>query len=356
MSDRAVGVLWGIPLLAVFLAAGPPSGRYEYDRASKNRSGLKESDVCLSCRFRSEGHSPEEAVRTWQPTRLEWTYIREPAFLEFVRASEAEFVGALNTIEHDGPRQDGEHLDGSRIVAPWMISFNHGRGVGWACVNRPATLTTRIETLKTYLDQQVLNIQFDDWKSNLSAYGWGGCFCPKCLQGFAAYLARHATAEDLEQAGVRNWEGFNYREYLRARFGWTTPRQLVAGRSRDPLDRHFRMFHLLASRAYFDRLLAAGQRLAGEPIRLSINSNLRHPADKFLLDQVDYCVGETPLGGESEFWDVVHTLKLCDALCLPQIMSPRPTTKETDVRTVRRAIATVYALGHRMLIPQTVSG
>jgi hypothetical protein len=340
--------------LVLVLAAGslPAVERHEYDRAARNATGLKESDVCLSCRMRSPAHSAEEAVLAWQPTRVEWSYIGEPAFLRFVRNAGTQFVAALNTIQHDGPSEDAECFDGSRMVAPWMVRFRKGGGVGWACVNKPAVLADRAERLKKLVAQGIHTIQFDDWQFNLSSYRWGGCFCSHCRQGFTQYLSEHATAEDLRQTGRRDWDGFDYREYLKTQFGWTTPAQLVAGRTADPLDRPFRAFHLASSRQFFDRLLAA----VDKPVHLSVNATLRSLGDNFLLDKLDYCVGETPFGDNERLWEIIHMLKLADALCLPQIASPIPAkeVQEIDIRSARRAIATVYALGHRMLVPWDV--
>jgi hypothetical protein len=330
----------------------PVGERHEYDRAARNVTRLKQSDVCLSCRMRSRGHSAEDAVRDWHPTRLEWSYIGETSFMEFVRGTGAEFVAALNTIQHDGPAEDAECLDGTRMVAPWMVGFRKGGGIGWACVNKPAVLADRIDRLKKLSSQGVRTIEFDDWQFNLSSYRWGGCFCRECRREFTRYLAQHATADDLRQTGRSSWDDFDYREYLKTKFGWTTPQQLVAGRKADPLDRHFRTFQLQSSRRFFERLLAA----TDPAVHLAVNANMHSLADNFLLDRLDYCVGETPFGDNERLWEIVHMLKLADALCLPQIVSPIPAKELTavDVRSARRAIATVYALGHRMLVPWDV--
>jgi hypothetical protein len=345
---------------ATLEAKTPNEATYAYDRTDKNRSGLKESDVCLSCRGLRKPPTTNpsaEAVRLWQPTRIEWSYIADPKFIQSIRARGIPFVGALNTIEHDGPAEDEERLDGSRMVAPWMVKFRPGGGVGWACVNKPATLESRIKFLKTFVDQDVSTLQFDDWSFNLHAYEWGGgCFCTYCRQGFADYLAQHATADERRQAGRQSWAGFDYRRYLKTKFGWTTPQQLIAGRKKDPLDHHFRDFQRLSTRKFFDKLFEAGDRMAGKRLCWTINANLFHVRENFLLDRIDYCVGETHVGSASELWQLVHMLKLADALCLPQIVSPwLPTDAATvDVRAVRRAIAVAYASGHRMLVPWDV--
>lgn len=339
--------------------AAEPLPQFEFNRASTNRAGLKESDVCLSCRMVNKAHPALEAFHTWRPTRLEWSYIMDEELIKAVTRAGVEFVGTINTNQFPGPESNAETFEGKTAIAPWMQYFNEGRGVPYTCANKPATLSRRIELLKRYADLGVGVVLHDDWAYNLSTYFWGGgCFCGDCRAGFASYLSKYAGQDRLAAAGVSTWEGFDYREYLKNRYGWQTDAELIAGRKDDPLNEDFRIFCVLSTRAYFDRLLAAVQSPAGGPFILAANSNtgLSGTYHGFLLDRVDYNVGETTVCTDDTPWKIAYILKMADALRIPQVLSPRPdgTEHDIDVRRVRQAIAVSYALGHRMLIPWDV--
>jgi len=341
-------------VLGIFLAASAAGVPYTYDRGAKNQTGLRESDICLSCRMVHRDHPARQAIEAWRPTRVEWSYIRDPAFIRFVVDHGALFVGTLNTLGGEGPEYDAERFDGTRMVAPWMTGFNDRGGPGWNTVNKPKTLEWQLDAFRAFAEQGVYTFQHDDWAFNLSSYSWGGGdFSQESLTRFADYLREHASDAQREAAGVASWEGFDYRAYLKERFGWTTVDELKKRRGGDPLNVHWRRFHLRSSRKHFERLLAEGERIAGRPVHLSVNARLDHPADIFPLDLVDYLVGETDIEAGFDPAPLIHMMKLADALCLPQVASPRP-RGEVDVRSVRQAIALTYALGHRMLIPWDV--
>lgn len=353
--STAVSAALALAILAT-AAAGDvkPMPRLEYARAARNRAGIKESDVCLSYRFHRPDHTIQELIRDWKPTRIEWSYSTDPATIKAVHDAGLPFVGTLNTIAFEGPEQDAELFDGSRACAPWMTSFNNGKGAGWACVNKPITLANREKHLKQYLDPGVDTIQHDDWMFSLHAYSWGACYCTHCMSGFAAYLADHATPDDMANVGVTTWDGFNYRDYIKSTFGCKTNQELLASRAKDPLAKHFRLFQLLGTRRYFDDLLAFAQE-TGRPIKLTVNSNasLWMIMNDFLLDKLDYMVGETAFMTSTDLWGIFYNMKLADALNIPQILSPK-TAGEISVRATRRATALTYALGHRLLIPWDV--
>lgn len=323
---------------------------HEYDRSTKNRTGLKASDVCLSYRFFRKEGTIEDVMRMWKPTRIEWSYVTTPETIQAVKKAGLVFVGTLNTIAWDGPDQDGVLFDGGRMVAPWMTHFKSGKGVGWACVNKAPTLPRRIEHMKKLQAQGVSTIQHDDWMFNLHGVFWGGCFCKDCLTGFARYLAQNATPEDMKAVGVETWEGFDYLDYLKTRLGRTSTKDYLDKRGSDPLCSHFRLFQLTSTRQYFEKLMDAG----GD-VNLTVNSNTTPAriASSFLLDMTDYLVGETDVGSNTNLWETVSMLKMADALHLPQILSPFVRSKP-EVPSVRKAIALTYAMGHRMLVPWDV--
>jgi len=325
-----------------------------YDRTTKNRTGLKHSDVCVSCRSIRPDHSPEEAIAAFGPTRIEWSYINNPDFVRNVRESGAKFAGTLNTIRGDRSGRDSADYDGNRLVAPWMTKFNSHGGPGWACVNSPDSISFREQWLKEFLELGADSIQHDDWLFNVAAFGWGGCFCSYCMKQFEKYLKQTLSPEEKKKCGVSPARTFNYREYLRTQFGVANSADYHRRRDALPLQEEFKQFNRVSTRRYFLRLAEVARSYRGAPVPLAVNANMLPDqfAENFILDLVDYLVGETPASHEA-YLDLVWMLKLSDALGLPQVVSPFP-PPEVKANETRGTLAATYALGHWPLVPWDV--
>jgi len=327
-----------------------------YDRAAKNQTGLKHSDVCLSCRGIRPDHPPEDAVAAFKPTRIEWSYINSADFVNGVKKTGVKFVGALNTIRGDRSGRDSVDYDGNRLVAPWMTGFNDRGGPGWACVNSPDAAAFREQWLKDFLEVGADAIQHDDWAFNLAAFGWGGCFCSHCMGQFENYLKKNLSPQEKQKYGISPARTFNYREYLRTHFGVANTSDYQRRRDSLPLQKEFAQFNRISTRKYFLHLAEASRQYRGGAVPLTVNANMLPEsfAEKIILDLdlVDYLVGETPATHEG-YLDLVWMLKLSDALRLPQVVSPFP-AERVRVNEVRGVLAAVYALGHWPLVPWDV--
>ena len=325
-----------------------------FDRAAKNRTGLKHSDVCLSCRSITPGHPPEDAIAAFKPTRVEWSYINSAQFVKSVKETGAKFAGALNTIRGHRSGRDSVDYDGNRLVAPWMTGFNDRGGPGWACVNSPDAAAFREQWLKDFLELGGDAIQHDDWAFNLAAFGWGGCFCSHCMGESEKYLKKDLSPEEKQKYGVSPARTFNYREYLRTQFGVENADDYQRRRDSLPLQKEFAHFNRISTRRYFLHLADVAREYRGGPVPLTVNANMLPGsfAENFALDLVDYLVGETPATHEG-YLDLIWMLKLSDALRLPQVVSPFP-AERVNVNEVRGALAAVYALGHWPLVPWDV--
>jgi len=324
-----------------------------YDRTARNRTGLKHSDVCLSCRSLRPGRS-EQALAEFKPTRVEWSYITDRAFIERVKSRGAKFAGAVNTIGGHRFGRDAVDLDGNRLVAPWMTGFDNSGGPGWACVNSPDAVAYREQWLRTFLDLGADAIQHDDWAFNLAAFDWGGCFCSHCMKAFDAYLQEHLPEERCEEVGIVHTRQFDYREYLRTQYGIENARGYQRRRREVQLQDEMAQFERVSTRRYFKRLLSSARAFRGQDVPLSINANLlpHQFAENFILDLIDYLVGETHATYDS-YPELVWMLKLADALNLPQVVSPFP-AGQIRVNEVRGVLGAVYALGHWPLVPWDV--
>ena len=327
---------------------------HTYDRTAKNKTELEHSDVCLSCRNIRPGHPPEDAIRAFKPTRVEWSYIKNAGIIKSAGESGAKFTGALNTIGGNRSGRDSVDYDGTRLVAPWMTKFDDRGGPGWACVNSPDAAAFRQQWLKDFLELGADAIQHDDWMFNAAAFGWGGCFCSHCMGRFETYLEEKLTPEEMQKCGISSARAFNYREYLRTQFGVENAGDYQRRRESLPLQKEFKQFNRLSTREYFLKLARIARDYRGAAVPLSVNANLGPGAfaECFILDLVDYLVGETP-ATHGSYLDLLWMLKLADALRLPQVVSPFP-AHEVKVSEVRGVLAATYALGHWPLVPWDV--
>ena len=68
-----------------------------YDRAAKNRAGIRKSDRLMRVlNDNFPGPVPkEQAWRDWRASRLEWTYVQDPAFREMVQDVGGTYAGAM---------------------------------------------------------------------------------------------------------------------------------------------------------------------------------------------------------------------------------------------------------------------
>jgi hypothetical protein len=335
------------------MLAAPPEAIHSYSRQATNGTGLRASDICLSCRMRHAGRDALEAVKAWRPTRLEWSYIDDPVFVEAVQASGAVYVAALNTISQRGPEYVSQDFEGGRLIAPWMTEFRGGEGADWMTVAKPAVLDAALARVERLGALGVRSFQHDDWAYNAAAFWWGGGdFSEESLSGFRDYLDQHGEDDALAAADRTSWEGFNYRDYLRENFGWTTTAEYVRNAKKDPLSIYWRSYHRDITREYFEQLLKQGAERIGGAMHLAVNDKPHAFQKNFLLDLLDYQVGEFGITENFED-DLAHALAVADALNMPQVVSPHP-REEPDPDLVRRGIARTYAGGHRMLVPYDV--
>lgn len=320
----------------------------EYDRGAKNRAGLRRSDLCMRVLNGKVGpKSKEWAWETWRPDRLEWTYANDPNFIRMVHADGGTYAGAIAAGTTD-PNRALLQFDGEPQPA-------HGRFRG--CMNRAAFFEQQKELLMKWEAFGVDSIQHDECLTNFTAYQyrWATCFCPSCTAGFARYCAAQGVALP---EGVQSWEGFSYHDYLSEQQGVQGNADYIERRDSLPLQREFERYMAVAARRYVQDMIGAWTEARGKRPVFSINmlSEMRGTFGVSrcpILDQLDYVIGETNISNKSAA-EWVHVLRVADALNLPQIsvikkVGAYPTTSEA-----RRAMALVYAMGHRVLLPWDV--
>ncbi|MDH7570966.1 MAG: hypothetical protein QHJ73_15425, partial [Armatimonadota bacterium] len=303
------------------------------------------SDVCFSTR--SVRKESLETIRAFQANRVVWVYTADPQFVRALHELGATVQGTVNTI----PRTPDlsaycVDLDGTPLVAPWMVAFNRRDPPKWGCNNQPAYREAVLDAARKALDAGVDWIQFDDWALIVSAHSWGGgCFCNRCMAGFAAFLAAQPL-ERLREAGIDRVEGFDYRRFLAEKHGIRDAATYKARRAALPTTPLFEEFQRHSVRAYFRDLRLALDRHAKRRVPLSINSNLTDPSQNrnFMADMVDFFLGETH---SPTLADLAICARSALALGKHQIVSPLP----RSLPEARVALAATYALGEFYLVP-----
>jgi len=174
----------------------------------------------LHPRNKKDPHDTMQALRDFHATTLAWAYITNSAFIERVKASGRVFGGAAAAPSyHREDRKEGwfeevviVNLEGEPIIAPWKRAWKRTL---WGCVNSPELERGYVEYLKRYIDAGAQIMQRDEPVANLSAAGWGGCFCEHCREGFREYLAANTTAQKRQELGIGEVENFDYRQHLK---------------------------------------------------------------------------------------------------------------------------------------------
>lgn len=328
-----------------------PRSRTAFDcvlpRTRPQAPDIRRSDVFFSTRW----NRPEapEVMRSFGANRAVWIYTHDAAYVSKLKGEGRTVQGAINSV----PRTEDlsaycVDLDGTSLVAPWMVTFDPKNPVKWGCNNQPAYReAVRSAAVKT-LDAGVDWMQFDDWALIVSAHSWGGgCMCDRCMEAFAEYLAA-VPPETRQTIGADPLEGYDYRAHLRDQ-GIATAADYKARRRELPGTRLFEDFQRKSVREFFRWLRGEMDAHAGRRVPLSANSNLQNPSQQynFLADEFDFLIGET--------WsETLPDLAICagtaDALGTPQVVSPFP----HDVPDTRAMIAATYALGQFTLVPWDV--
>lgn len=321
---------------------------YVVPRLANNRAGFRYSDVCFSTRWARD--NALETVQAFKANRVVWVYTTSADFVTSVHEAGATVQGAINSITRtEDLSAYAVDLDGTKLVAPWMVTFDPKNPVKWGCCNQPAYRKETIEQAKRTLDAGVDWMQFDDWSLLVSCHSWGGgCMCDRCMASFREYLST-LPAEKLQELEIDSLDGLDYRRFLAEEHGITDAATYKAKQASLPTTPYFMDWQRRSVRSWFEHLRAVVDEHAGRTVPLSINSNLQNPSQQanFIADLVDFFLGET---WSSELEDLAICAKSAEGLGTHQIVSPFP----HNVNDTRVAMAATYALGELYLVPWDV--
>lgn len=321
------------------------------------------SDVLMrSLRLRpvnaKDPHDTFRALDDFHVTRLVWAYINDPKAIAKVKASGRVFGGAASSPSILKPKGDKgwydrlvvRNLDGEPIIAPWKRKWNRSL---WPCVNKPETEQRYMDYLKQYIDAGAQVMQRDEPGANFLSTRWGGCLCDDCAKKFRQWLGENADRDVLAKLGVKDLEGFDYRDYLRAR---GAPVGDKFGRYKgDALKDYFVAFQEDASREFHERTRAAINEYAGRRVPFSCNNGARRWGEIELT--FDWTFGELSYGHAtpSHLYELMRTAREHDRVQV--VTMPKTgdwqTTDDMEQRT-RQATAMAYACGGMCMVPWDV--
>ncbi|THF80304.1 hemoblobin-interacting domain-containing protein [Cohnella fermenti] len=309
------------------------------------------SSVFLSSRWYWQGGENGQlgtldALKRFMATDDKWTYETDAAKIGNVVRLGVSFQGTLNMNE--GTTGRARYLDGTEIIAPWMVKWN----ATWGSMSDPVYYELVLQRGKSSIDAGVTSFQFDDWRGSQAAYDMNGDFCEACMTRFRDYLADTYSLSQLAAWGIADIATFDYRMYLQTQLGIVTPADYGTRKTESPLNAPFREFMTQESILFHQRLHDDLEAYAGHSLEFSVNSTImQYPQtkDHYLHDIFDYEIGES---AESSLGigNIVTFGSLASGLGKPQVISPLPQHPEA----IREGIAASYALGQYMLVPWDV--
>ena len=327
-------------------------------------SGIpRRSDVPLTSRWQhftpASGLGPGSgryttwgAAAAFGATRLDWLYSTNATFVAAARSHGLRSVALAMNGELPDPGSSpptyaigrAESVLGEPLVAPWMSAWPNPPSPG--CVNKPDYIAIVQARLEQLVDAGADSIQHDDPAINAGLASWyggdphrSGCYCSHCMSGFTSALMQLNVSE---RAFLNVTSDFDYRAFLLANESGTAPDVLHALRVR------FVRFQAASMANYSQRLRAT----VPAHVALSCNGGGDWDVEERYLDAFDYGVGElhaassNPGGLRWLYIDGVPPGK-AQLMTMPK----QSNTTAVDVNSVRRAVATAYALGGTMLVP-----
>jgi len=350
--------------------AGPLFSVYDLGIAPTRRHRFqpKHSDIFFSSRW--QGRRREETfqlLKDYHATHLVWVYGSNPDY-DYIRAVHDMgifYQGTLNGLcgcDESSPDSDATgdatgrqwNLDGQKVVLPHMAEWSPGHPRWTGCQNNPAFRRIFKREAKKLLEAGVDSIHVDDWLMSAGTARVGlACFCPSCMDGFRRYLKRILKPREPEQLGITDLSTFDYREFLREKFGIRSAEDYRANFRRLPLTPHFLDFQREGLRDFYRDLRSYLEQISPEKyIPISVNCHFGGRAvdgsfrGLFCADLMDFLLGEASPGMQSVD-DYVQPCKVAEAVGIPQIMM----TKPKWLGVSQAALATTYALGQWFRVP-----
>ncbi len=250
-------------------------------------------------------------------------------------------------------------IEGKPIAVPWLPDHVYEGTPSWfGCTNHP--------TFRAHVRKQVANamaggaagLHVDDHLGSAqSTANHAGCFCDACMAAFRLWLVEWATPGLLAEAGVMDFEDFDYRTLVHAYA--TTRDTYLEIQHTIPLHHAFVDCQLQLAAEHTRQLGSLAAEIANRPVTLSANTCLPHPEHLVVTPHLSYLVGEVAQYAESgtaRLLETVRAYRMAEAIGKPIAATGMgwdwAYVKEHDLEAlVRIWIALSYACGQRLMAP-----
>ncbi len=298
-------------------------------------------------------YSTMDFLKRFAATDQVWSYIPKAQDIASITSGGVRYQGALNMNlgwVHGEKTMVGQalNIEGNPINPSFMIW-----GSLFGCVNHPDYFNVFVNEGKKYIDGGASALQCDSIEGNTSLPYNGGCFCEYCTKGFRAFLNAKYSKEELAKLGVDNIDTFDYKLYMKEKFGTTTVAQFYTTRMKSLLYKDVTEYEQKSTKAFHQNARKAFDEYAGRSISYSGNvpffgNALVTNEFHFVEDVLDFAMGE-----HQEYAFTINKLvtngPIMSGFGKSHVVSPVP--HAGNVSVVRQGLPLTYALGHYFLVP-----
>lgn len=252
-------------------------------------------------------------------------------------------------------------IEGNPIKVPWLLDHAHeGTPTWFGCTNHPAFRKHLKAECRKAMKGGPDGLHIDDPSGVYApvSYG-GGCFCDHCMRVFRAYLKGNDSPRLRKEAGVDNFDGFDYRNVVRRQAKTLAEYRKVQNSL--PLRKEFVECQLRLAVDNIRELGELARRVAGKEITLSVNTYYSEPGNHFLafLPAITHMVAEVvhhAEAGPEKLADVIMAYRQAETVGKPLAATAGGhdwayVKEKGTVNLVKVWIALSYACGQRLMVP-----
>lgn len=211
------------------------------------------------------------------------------------------------------------NFEGQPFAVPWLWDQKHkGQTAWWWCTNSPLYREYLKMRLAEVAKARPGGLHIDDYRGSSGAVTWlSACFCRHCMAGFREYLGKAVPKEKLAVLGIRDLDGFDYRQFLLDR--GVRPEDYGKRRESLPLAAEFLDFQVKADTAFVADYHHRAEELVGHPLSLCVNSGLDDAQSLAIAKHLSYFCCEVDHAASSQALPMhaVCVYKLADGLGRP---------------------------------------
>jgi len=250
-------------------------------------------------------------------------------------------------------------IEGNPVEVPWLFDHTYqGTKSYFGCTNHPEFQRLCRERVREAMAGKADGLHVDDHLGTAGAAWWqGGGFCDYCMSGFREYLKKHATKEQLQQAGIERIDDFDYRTLVRKHA--TTRQEYKKVQRQIPLMDLFLEFQAEAAAEHTRQLGQLAAETVGHPVLLSANACLPNKTHTYVAKYLTHIVcevGQNASAGTSRIDHAIEAYELAATLDKPLAATASGQdwafVKQNNCEElVRFWIALAYAHGQRFMTP-----